>query len=101
MVPNAHPETERTILNGRPGRFCQKSLNRKRRQARFCTDACRTRFGRGLRTNRIERLLESIVRSAQEVRAELVRSLTATDPIAVNHSTHRLQRHLKTSGSGL
>ena len=70
-TPDARAETERTLSEGRLCAFCGTSIGRRRPQARFCSDACRTHWGRQENDRRVARLLATMIRTVHDLRREL------------------------------
>lgn len=68
-------ETERTVSDARLCGFCGTSINRLRRQARFCSDVCRTRFRRDQQQRQVTALLDTLQRSVDELRTALTSGL--------------------------
>jgi ferredoxin len=71
-LPSESPsETERTVSNDRLCEGCGVPLVRRRPQARFCSDSCRTAVGRHRHTTHLLDLLTAIEMSVAALRSEL------------------------------
>jgi hypothetical protein len=64
-------ETERTDAEAPLCAFCSTPMKGRRPQAKFCSDACRTRSGRVERDRRVATLLDTLVGAVEGLRREL------------------------------
>ena len=65
------PETERTASDGRQCMFCGAALRSARRDARYCSDRCRTSGGRTAHRQRLVAQLDAIAFAVTNIRHEL------------------------------
>jgi hypothetical protein len=70
-ISDRSPETERTVYTGRLCAGCSTELTGRRRQARFCSDDCRTKQRRGERAGRIAALVEALEQTLATLKAEM------------------------------
>ena len=91
-TPDARTETEPAVSEARLCAFCGTSIGRLRPQARFCSDKCRARWSRQQHARRVDSLLDTLIRTADDLRRELA-SPSGLRPTSDHQSRVRNRKH--------